>query len=224
MQATTAGLSVKLLFEFVCLTAVRSSKTRLWHFGAVQDNVWTIPATRMKQGEPDRVRFHGAPWKCYRKRRRCRTVLVWHPVTYQPRQASVRNAVSNSLPDNGIDGTVHGIARRISHMGCRYRRIRSGGFGRTFARQECGSRCVSALRFAGTAARTHAKLVGLPTRLTDRPQGQKKPAVVRRLFVREFRSDPQNRRRSYIPIGIYVAAFQETEGQRKSLGSDFPDR
>ena len=57
IQATDAWPATKLAFEFLVLTATRSSEMRLarWHEFDLENAVWTIPANRMKANREHRV-------------------------------------------------------------------------------------------------------------------------------------------------------------------------
>lgn len=55
VQASDAGLSTKLAFEFLVLTATRSGEARGATWGEINGTVWTIPADRMKAKRELRV-------------------------------------------------------------------------------------------------------------------------------------------------------------------------
>ena len=57
VRASCAGMSVKLCFEFLILTAARSGEARLatWEEIDIGARTWTIPAERMKAGREHRV-------------------------------------------------------------------------------------------------------------------------------------------------------------------------
>ncbi|MEQ1724412.1 MAG: integrase arm-type DNA-binding domain-containing protein [Sphingopyxis sp.] len=57
VHASEAGLSTKLAFEFLVLTATRSGETRLavWQEFDLANGEWIIPAERMKAKKPHRV-------------------------------------------------------------------------------------------------------------------------------------------------------------------------
>ena len=57
VRASEAWTGLKLIFEFLVLTAARSSEARLatWEEIAVGARVWTVPATRTKAGRDHRV-------------------------------------------------------------------------------------------------------------------------------------------------------------------------
>lgn len=57
IRNSDAGITTKLAFEFLVLTATRSSETReaVWSEFDMEKGVWTIPAARMKAKKPHRV-------------------------------------------------------------------------------------------------------------------------------------------------------------------------
>jgi integrase len=57
VHASDAGLSTKLAFEFLVLTATRSGETRLavWQEFDLANSEWIVPAERMKAKKPHRV-------------------------------------------------------------------------------------------------------------------------------------------------------------------------
>lgn len=57
IRNSDAGITTKLAFEFLVLTATRSSETReaVWSEFDLEKGVWTIPAARMKAKKPHRV-------------------------------------------------------------------------------------------------------------------------------------------------------------------------
>ena len=55
IRETDAWQGTKLAFEFLTLTATRSSETRLVQWTEIDGDVWTIPANRMKQGREHRI-------------------------------------------------------------------------------------------------------------------------------------------------------------------------
>jgi len=57
IRNSDAGSTTKLAFEFLVLTATRSSETReaVWSEFDLEKGVWTIPAARMKAKKPHRV-------------------------------------------------------------------------------------------------------------------------------------------------------------------------
>ncbi len=57
IRNSDAGITTKLAFEFLVLTATRSSETReaVWSEFDLEKAVWTIPAARMKAKKPHRV-------------------------------------------------------------------------------------------------------------------------------------------------------------------------
>lgn len=57
VRDSDAGITTKLAFEFLVLTATRSGETRLatWDEFDLEKRVWTIPANRMKAKRPHRV-------------------------------------------------------------------------------------------------------------------------------------------------------------------------
>lgn len=57
VQASAAGLSTKMAFEFLVLTATRSGETRLavWDEIDLDNAVWEIPGSRMKAKRPHRI-------------------------------------------------------------------------------------------------------------------------------------------------------------------------
>lgn len=57
IRNSDAGMTTKLAFEFLVLTATRSSETReaVWNEFDLAKGVWTIPAARMKAKKPHRV-------------------------------------------------------------------------------------------------------------------------------------------------------------------------
>jgi len=57
IRNSDAGMTTKLAFEFLVLTATRSSETReaVWSEFDLEKGVWTIPAARMKAKKPHRV-------------------------------------------------------------------------------------------------------------------------------------------------------------------------
>jgi integrase len=57
IRNSDAGITTKLAFEFLVLTATRSSETReaVWSEFDLEKAVWTIPAVRMKAKKPHRV-------------------------------------------------------------------------------------------------------------------------------------------------------------------------
>lgn len=61
VQNSGAGLTTKLAFEFLVLTASRSGEARgaLWSEVDLAGKVWTIPALRMKAKRPHRVALSG---------------------------------------------------------------------------------------------------------------------------------------------------------------------
>lgn len=57
IRNSDAGMTTKLAFEFLVLTATRSAETRLavWSEFDLEKGLWTIPAARMKAKKPHRV-------------------------------------------------------------------------------------------------------------------------------------------------------------------------
>ena len=57
VRASKAGLSTKLALEFLVLAAARSGEVRTANWGEIdlKNNVWEIPASRMKMKKPHRV-------------------------------------------------------------------------------------------------------------------------------------------------------------------------
>ena len=55
IQKSNAGLSTKLAIEFLILTTARSGEVRYAYWSEVDENIWNVPAERMKSGIAHRV-------------------------------------------------------------------------------------------------------------------------------------------------------------------------
>ena len=110
VRASKAGPLVRLAFEFVVLTAVRSGEVRgaMWSEIDFDSATWAIPADRMKGGREHRVPLSGRALEVLAEARHqsdgSPLVFPWKTGEEMPRW------VLSKLPGRvGIDGTLHGM-------------------------------------------------------------------------------------------------------------------
>lgn len=60
LEESDVSLSARLCLEWQLLTAARPSEARLARWGEIEDNTWTIPASRSKNGKPHAVHISKA--------------------------------------------------------------------------------------------------------------------------------------------------------------------
>ena len=79
VRTSAATLTTKLAFEFMVLTACRSSEVRLasWDEINLETAEWTIPGERMKAQRPHRVPLSGRPMEILSEARTLGVVAVW---------------------------------------------------------------------------------------------------------------------------------------------------
>ena len=110
VRASGAGMSTRLAFEFLVLTAARSGEVRLatWTEIDMDAATWTVPASRMKSGCEHRVPLSDAALDVLRQVRELgsRTGLVFPSVTGN---ALSDSTLSKLLRENGIPAVPHGF-------------------------------------------------------------------------------------------------------------------
>ncbi len=90
VQDSQAGLSTKLAFAFLVLTAARSGEVRLatWEEIDLEAKVWTVPAERMKAQRAHRVPLADRAVQVLTEAQRWQTAAVW----YSPHPQANRSA------------------------------------------------------------------------------------------------------------------------------------
>ena len=110
VRASGAGMSTRLAFEFLVLTAARSGEVRLatWTEIDMSAAIWTVPASRMKSGCEHRVPLSDAALDVLRQVRELgsRTGLVFPSVTGK---ALSDSTLSKLLREHGIPAVPHGF-------------------------------------------------------------------------------------------------------------------
>ena len=110
-RGLTSRLPLRLLFEFVVLTAVRSGEGReaQWSEFDFDTATWFIPGSRMKMGFPHRVPLSTRVLEILREMRELdtRTGLVFPGV--KPGRPFSDSAMLGLLRRQGSPGTVHGF-------------------------------------------------------------------------------------------------------------------
>ena len=110
VRASRAGMSTRLAFEFLVLTAARSGEVRLatWDEIDVQARVWTVPGERMKAGREHRVPLCARALAILDDARILRdaTGLVFPGTRRGPLSDMT---LSKLLRDLGIDAVPHGF-------------------------------------------------------------------------------------------------------------------
>ena len=110
IRATNAWPTTKLAFEFLTLTAARSGEVRRATWAEIDLNsaVWSIPAERMKSGNPHRVPLSDAAMHLLLGAQRFRddTELVFPS---QRGKVLSDGTISKLVKDNGIDCVPHGM-------------------------------------------------------------------------------------------------------------------
>ena len=110
VRASGAGMSTRLAFEFLVLTAARSGEVRLATWDEIDEEarVWTVPASRMKGGCEHRVPLSGAALEVLRQAREIggRTGLVFPSVTGK---ALSDSTLSKLIREIGIEAVPHGF-------------------------------------------------------------------------------------------------------------------
>ena len=104
IQNGPANNDTKAAFQFLVLTATRTNETRLATSTEIDDDTWTIPADRMKNGLPHRVPLS----------RQALTLLNGRDNGYLFRGANPKNPLGHSTLLNllrraGINATPHGF-------------------------------------------------------------------------------------------------------------------
>ncbi len=112
VHASDAGMTTKLAFEFLVLTATRSEETRAaqWPEIDVKNAIWTIPGERMKGKKPHRVPLSARCLAILEEAKRYKKVnsdLVF-PGTKQDRPLSDMT-LSKLVRELGIDAVPHGF-------------------------------------------------------------------------------------------------------------------
>ena len=110
IRASGAGISTRLAFEFLVLTAARSGEVRLaaWDEIDVEARVWTVPGERMKAGREHRVPLCARALAILDEARILRdaTGLVFPGTRRGPLSDMT---LSKLLRDLGIDAVPHGF-------------------------------------------------------------------------------------------------------------------
>lgn len=110
VRSTDAHPSTKLAFEFIALTACRSGEARLatWDELDLDAAIWTIPASKMKNGLEHRVPLSNAALDVLRKAKELGdgTGLVFPSVRGKLMSDST---VSKLLRDHSMQTTPHGL-------------------------------------------------------------------------------------------------------------------
>ena len=110
VRASGAGMSTRLAFEFLVLTAARSGEVRLatWDEIDVEARVWTVPGERMKAGREHRVPLCARALAILDEARILRdaTGLVFPGTRRGPLSDMT---LSKLLRDLGIDAVPHGF-------------------------------------------------------------------------------------------------------------------
>ena len=110
VRGTTAWLGTKLCFEFLVLTAARSGEAReaMWNEFDLENLVWTVPASRMKNGLEHRVPLTAAAVDVLQRAQELgdATGLAFPSERGKPMSDST---LSKLLRENGIDTTPHGV-------------------------------------------------------------------------------------------------------------------
>ena len=115
VRASGAGISTRLAFEFLVLTAARSGEVRLaaWDEIDVEARVWTVPGERMKAGREHRVPLCARALAVLDEARILRdaTGLVFPGTRRGPLSGMT---LSKLLRDLGIDAVPHGFRSSFS--------------------------------------------------------------------------------------------------------------
>ena len=111
VRGSGAGMSVKLAFEFLILTAVRSGEVRLatWDEIDAEEATWTVPASRMKAGIEHRVPLCDRALAILKEARAIADAsgLIF-PGTRTGKPLSDMT-LSKLMRDLGLDGVPHGF-------------------------------------------------------------------------------------------------------------------
>ena len=103
-----AAETTKLAVEFLALTAARSGEVRGAEWGEIDGGVWTVPASRMKQGKPHRVPLSTAALAVLAK---ARALTGGHGLVFPSRTGRPLSdgTLSKLFKDLGIDCVPHGL-------------------------------------------------------------------------------------------------------------------
>lgn len=109
IAATSAGLSTKLCFELLVLTAVRSTEAReaRWSEIDLQARLWEIPAERMKMERPHRIPLSRRAMAVLERAQGLDDDLVF-PGTRKGRPLSDATLLK-LIRENGFDVDIHGF-------------------------------------------------------------------------------------------------------------------
>jgi len=113
-ETNKAGLTVKLLFKFVVLTAVRSGEARgaRWSEINLDTKVWTIPAARMKAGKVHVVPLSAAALTVLEKAAELRASSAADALIFpgeRKGKAMSDMALTMLLRRMGVEATAHGF-------------------------------------------------------------------------------------------------------------------
>ena len=118
VRASQAHPSTIRCFEFLILTATRSSEARLmtWHEVDLKKRTWIIPATRTKTGKEHRVPLSSRACEILRESQTSDESALVFP---SARGKALSDAtISKLVRENGINGVPHAIARACFRSWC----------------------------------------------------------------------------------------------------------
>ena len=118
VQASQAYPSTIRCFEFLILTATRSSEARLmtWHEVDLRKRTWVIPAARTKTGKEHRVPLSSRACELLRESQTSHESPLVFPSV---RGKALSDAtISKLVRQNGINGVPHAIARACFRSWC----------------------------------------------------------------------------------------------------------
>ena len=109
VDGSNAQASTKLAFEFLVLTAARSGEVRMmtWDEVDAKDQLWTVPASRMKAGREHRVPLSGRAAEVLAEAEDLRQNDLVFPSATGRRMSD--NTLSKLLRDLGINAVPHGF-------------------------------------------------------------------------------------------------------------------
>ena len=118
VQASQAHPSTIRCFEFLILTATRSSEARLmtWHEVDLRKRTWVIPAARTKTGKEHRVPLSSRACELLRESQTSHE----SPLVFPSVQGKALSdaTISKLVRQNGINGVPHAIARACFRSWC----------------------------------------------------------------------------------------------------------
>ncbi|MDE0503461.1 MAG: tyrosine-type recombinase/integrase [Candidatus Poribacteria bacterium] len=118
VRASQANPSTIRCFEFLILTATRSSEARLmtWDEVDLRKRTWVIPAARTKTGKEHRVPLSSRACEILREAQTSRESALVFPSARG--KALCDATISKLVRENGINGVPHAIARACFRSWC----------------------------------------------------------------------------------------------------------